>query len=128
MLTNQPTIGFVATSDLERARAFYEDVLGLELVDDDGFALVFGSEGRVVRVVAVEELNPQPFTVLGWAIPDAELGAAVAELAGRGVTFLRFEALDQDEGGIWTAPSGDRVAWLADPDGNVLSLSSQATR
>lgn len=117
-------VGFVPCTDSARARAFYEDTLGMALRKDDGFALVFGVGDRMLRVVKVGEFTPQPFTVLGWDVPD--IAAAVAELAAKGIEFLRFPHFDQDADGIWTAPSGDKVAWFHDPDGNVLSVSSHA--
>jgi hypothetical protein len=52
-----------------------------------------------------------------------DVAAAIRELAGRGVTFNRYDGLDQDGVGIWTSPAGARIAWFSDPDGNVLSLT-----
>jgi catechol 2,3-dioxygenase-like lactoylglutathione lyase family enzyme len=115
-------IGFVPTTDLDRALLFYRDVLGLEFVDNDGFALLFRSGDRAIRIVDVGELTPHPFTILGWEMPGID--AEVERLAAAGIEFLRFGHFDQDDLGIWTAPSGDRVAWFSDPDGNVLSLSA----
>ena len=60
------------------------------------------------------------YTVLGWRVDD--LDAALAELRSRGVELKRYEGLEQDESGAWTAPGGSRIAWFADPDGNTLSL------
>ena len=60
-------------------------------------------------------------TVLGWRVTD--ITAAIRGLAARGVVFLRYEGMDQDSDGVWTAPGGDKVAWFTDPDGNVLSLT-----
>ena len=60
-------------------------------------------------------------TVLGWQVPDIEI--AVADLKQNGVGFERFEQLPQDELGIWTTPTGAKVAWFKDPDGNILSVS-----
>ena len=67
-----------------------------------------------------ELMAPMPFGRMG--LPE-EIGAAVAALAGRGVRFEKFDGLQQDELGIWTAPGGSRVAWFKDPDNNLLSLS-----
>ena len=109
--------------DPSRARAFYEDVLGLSLVADEPFALVFDLAGTMLRVTRVDALEPQPFTVLGWRVDDIQ--SAVRALAERGVRFERFPALEQNGLGIWTSPSGARVAWFEDPDGNTLSLTQQ---
>ncbi len=121
MLADADAIAFVATTDLERARAFYEGVLGLPVIEDDGFAIAFDAHGTMVRVTGVRELQPAPYTVIGWVVPDA--AAAVRGLAARGVSALRFDDFEQDELGIWTAPTGARVAWFKDPDGNTLSVT-----
>jgi catechol 2,3-dioxygenase-like lactoylglutathione lyase family enzyme len=121
MLADADVIAFVATADLERARAFYEGVLGLPVIEDDGFALAFDAGGTMLRVTGVRELRPAPYTVLGWAVPDA--AAAVGDLAANGVSTLRFDGFEQDELGIWIAPTSARVAWFKDPDGNTLSVT-----
>lgn len=121
MLTYDNAISFVATRDADAARAFYEGTLGLRLVADEHFALVFDVNGRMLRIAKAETLSPAAHTVLGWEVDTIE--AKVQELATRGVVFLRFEGMPQDENGIWTSPSGARVAWFKDPDGNNLSLT-----
>ncbi|MDQ6748712.1 MAG: VOC family protein [Candidatus Dormibacteraeota bacterium] len=118
--TARPT-AFVPTTDPPRARRFYQDTLDLDFVGDEQFALVFDLAGTMLRVTRVDELHPQPFTLLGWRVSD--IAAAARELAGRGVSFERFGDLDQDDLGIWRSPSGAQVAWFKDPDGNLLSLS-----
>jgi catechol 2,3-dioxygenase-like lactoylglutathione lyase family enzyme len=117
-------LAFLPSTDLDRSRAFFVDVVGLELESQDGFACRFRSGNTRLRVTLVKELEPHPFTVLGWSVPDIE--SAVRELEGRGASFERFDFADQDELGIWTAPGGTRVAWFKDPDGNTLSLSQGA--
>jgi len=112
---------FVATRDAARAKAFYGDVLGLRLVDEDGFALTFDANGTTLRVSIVEQVTVAPYTVLGWRVPD--VGAAAQGLAARGVAFERYPFLEQDARGVWTAPGGARIAWFKDPDGNTLSIA-----
>ncbi|HEX3627954.1 MAG TPA: VOC family protein [Verrucomicrobiae bacterium] len=114
-------IGFVATRNPAGARKFYEETLGLALVHDDAFAMVFDANGTMLRVQKVQEFLPARHTVLGWEVRD--ICAEVAELAKRGVRFERFEGLAQDELAIWKSPSGGKVAWFKDPDGNTLSLT-----
>ena len=70
-------------------------------------------------MTTAREVVAAPYTVLGWRVPDIS-AAAVEELMGRGVEFARFDGVEQDSLGVWTAPSGVRVAWFRDPDGNVL--------
>ncbi|NUP12825.1 MAG: VOC family protein [Polyangiaceae bacterium] len=121
MLGNQTLTAFVATADATRAKAFYGDVLGLELTSEDPFAIVFRAANATVRVQKVTSLTPQPFTALGWAVDD--IAAIAAALVQRGVRLERYEGMGQDETGIWTSPGGARVAWFKDPDGNVLSVT-----
>jgi catechol 2,3-dioxygenase-like lactoylglutathione lyase family enzyme len=121
MLTTARPMAFVATADAARARAFYQDTLGLHLVADEPFALVFDLAGTMLRVQKVQHLTPADHTVLGWHVDD--LPAAVDTLAARGVRFERYGFFEQDERGIWCAPGGARIAWFKDPDGNTLSLT-----
>ena len=115
-------VAFAATTDRARARSFYEGVLGLTVIDDSPFAVVFDVNGTMLRVTAVHEHTPPPFTVLGWDVPSIE--STVEKLTAAGVVFQRYPGLnDNDPLGIWTAPSGARIAWFKDPDGNVLSLT-----
>jgi predicted enzyme related to lactoylglutathione lyase len=122
MLGSAPVVAFVPVTDLDRTRAFYEEVLGLTVVSVDSFACVFRTGGgTMLRATLVGELRPQPFTVLGWSVDDIEETAK--QLAAAGIESKRFDGLEQDTLGIWTSPSGARVLWFADPDGNVLSLT-----
>jgi catechol 2,3-dioxygenase-like lactoylglutathione lyase family enzyme len=114
-------VAFLGTAQPERARAFYEGVLGLRFVSDDEFALVFDSGGTLLRIQKVDEVDPAARTALGWLVTDLE--AAVDALE---VSFERYDRLDQDARGIWTAPNGARIAWFKDPDGNILSLIEDA--
>ena len=121
-LGNCNIIGFVSIVDVSRAKTFYKDVLGLCLIaEEPPFALVFDANGIMVRLGIAKELPPSHGTVLGWQVPEIE--SAVKNLQQSGVRFERFAGLNQDESGIWTAPTGARVAWFKDPDGNTLSLS-----
>jgi catechol 2,3-dioxygenase-like lactoylglutathione lyase family enzyme len=124
VLTDASFIGFIPVRDIAAARAFYEGTLGLTVVDDTPFALVLDANGTMLRVTPVPELTPHPFTIAGWTVPD--IAATVGSLAGRGVAFTRYDGMTQDDQGVWTAPSGDRVAWFKDPDGNTLSLTTFA--
>jgi catechol 2,3-dioxygenase-like lactoylglutathione lyase family enzyme len=121
MLGSIDIVAFVPTKDTDKARAFYEGVLGLRFVKDDGFALVLDAHGIMMRVAKAPQFAPAPFTILGWQVTDIE--KIVTELQGKGVQFERFGFFEQDALGIWTAPSGDKVAWFKDPDGNILSVS-----
>jgi len=121
MLDTADLVAFAATTDLDRARVFYEQVLGLPVTEQTDLACVFDANGTMLRVTAVPEVARAGYTVLGWLVAD--ITAAVRELSARGVTFLRFDGMDQDADGVWTSPGGARIAWFADPDGNTLSLT-----
>ena len=121
MLGNADLAAFIPTTNAERALHFYRDTLGLDLVDDDGFGLVFKAHQATLRVVRVERLAPASYTVVGWRVPDLE--TVLLQLAAKGIQFERFPGMEQDALGAWTAPGGARIAWFKDPDGNTLSLA-----
>jgi catechol 2,3-dioxygenase-like lactoylglutathione lyase family enzyme len=121
MIQGARPCGFVATTDPTAAKAFYGDQLGLAIVDDSPFAVVFDAGGSALRVTSVAEAVIAPYTVLGWDVPD--IAVAVDDLASRGVSFERFDGMEQDDRGIWDAPGGARIAWCKDPEGNVVSLA-----
>ena len=114
-------IAFVATSKPARARRFYRDTLGLRLLNEDEFALAFDAHGTMLRVTVVNEVVSAEYTVLGWQVPD--IAAAAKRLKTAGVSLQRYPGMGQDERGIWTSPSGARIAWFKDPDGNTLSIT-----
>ena len=123
MLSASKITAFAATTDSAKSRTFYEGVLGLRLVSEDGFALVYDAAGVELRIQKVQALTPQPHTQLGWSVASIE--KVVDELGRRGAVFETYSNLAQDLHGIWTAPSGAKVAWLKDPDGNLLSLTER---
>jgi predicted enzyme related to lactoylglutathione lyase len=124
MLGSHDIVAFVPITDSERAKAFYEEVLGLKFIKDDGFATVMDANGIKVRMAKVPDFKPAQFTILGWEVEDIE--STVKQLTARGVHFEIFGFFKQDELGVWTAPTGDKVAWFKDPDGNILSVSQHA--
>jgi catechol 2,3-dioxygenase-like lactoylglutathione lyase family enzyme len=124
MLSNEKLVAFVSTTNADRARTFYRDTLGLRLVSEDGFALVFESNGAPLRVALAKEVTPAPYTVLAWDVKD--IRSTVLELKKAGVTFEIFGFFKQDELGIWTAPDGTQVAWFKDPEGNILGVAQHA--
>jgi predicted enzyme related to lactoylglutathione lyase len=121
MLSSSQPINFVATSNPKRAGQFYEKILGLKFVSGDQFALVFDINGTMLRIQIVDKVSPHAYTSLGWKVADIQ--REVNELSKRGVTFERYDGLNQDQSGIWTSPSGGKIAWFTDPDKNILSLT-----
>ncbi|HEY1800372.1 MAG TPA: VOC family protein [Terriglobales bacterium] len=124
MLASKKIVAFVPTTDYANAKSFYADVLGLTLISEDPFAMVFDANGIMLRVVKAGKFTPQQFTVLGWEVTDID--TIVLGLAKNGVTFEKYGMPGQDERGIWSAPGGAKVAWFKDPDGNVLSVSQHS--
>lgn len=121
MLSTAPIIAFTATTNAAEARRFYADTLGLTLVADEPFALVFDAHGTMLRIQKAGPFEPHPFTQLGWRVVD--IVSSVRALVEKGVAMKRYDGFDQDELGIWRIPSGPKIAWFADPDGNTLSLT-----
>lgn len=120
---NEP-IAFIPTRDPAAARAFYERKLGLRLESEDDFALVFRAgkpPGLMLRVVNTPEFQPAPYTIFGWQVED--IVASVKLLVASGIEPLRYGFFEQDDLGIWSSPSGAKVAWFKDRDGNTLSVS-----
>ena len=123
MLTDSPAFSGFSVDDLARARAFYEEVLGLRVSEIEGprgsmLRLHLGSGGEVL-VYAKPDHTPAAFTVLNFPVPDVR--AAVDELTSRGVGFQRYEGMPFDERGIMTG-GGPLIAWFTDPAGNVFSV------
>ena len=114
-------VGFAITAKPDEAKSFYTEKLGFKFLEDDGFALVFDANGTMLRISKMKEFTPAQWTVLGWQVTDIE--AVAGELGGKGVQFERYDFMHPDARGIVTFPTGDKVAWFKDPDGNVLSLS-----
>ena len=121
MLNTSKLIGFAATTKPKLAKQFYRDVLGLSLIEDNPFALVFDANGIMLRVQKVQDHSPAGHTVLGWEVDD--IATIIRQMTKKGVAFERYEGLQQDGLGIWTSPAGAKVAWFNDPDGNILSLT-----
>ena len=121
MVKGSKLICFVASTKPDAAKTFYGEILGLELIEDGPFALVFDANGTMLRVQKVKALSPAGYTAAGWDVAD--IRKAIEQLSAKGVRFERYEGLPQDACGIWTTPDGSQVAWFNDPDGSILSLT-----
>ena len=130
MLADAKAVGFVLTTDADRARRFYEGTLGLDFVADNGFAMAFragpAAGGATLMVTRVSKFTPGEHTVFGWEAKDVQ--AVARQLRERGVAAERYPYFEQDEDGLWS-PSDGRVQlmWFKDPDGNVLSAATHAS-
>jgi catechol 2,3-dioxygenase-like lactoylglutathione lyase family enzyme len=109
-----------AVDDLDRAREFYGETLGLPItvVDEGNLITIQLAGGRDTLVYLSPDFTPGSYTILNFEVEDIE--AAVDELASRGVEFERYDGMEQDEKGI--AHFGPDIAWFKDPAGNILSV------
>ena len=121
MLDGARIIAFVPTRNLERSKAFYLEKLGLKFISQDPFAVVLDGNGTMLRIAKVGEFQPARFTVVGFDVVNIE--EEISVLNAKGIACERYPGMPQDEKGIWQSPSGARVAWFQDPDGNILSLT-----
>ena len=119
---NEKPVAFLYVGDRARALAFYCDTLGLALRSSDPFGDFLDAGQALVRMTVMPDYRASAHPVLGWDVAD--ISAAARALRSKGVDLTIYESMGQDPDGVWTAPDGrTRVAWFADPDGNVLSLS-----
>ena len=121
MFKQTKLVAFLATSHPKEARAFYQSVLGLQLIEDSDFALVFVAGGATLRIQKVRTVQPLPYTALGWEVSD--ITETLQALASHGVAPERFDGLEQNERGVWKTSDGAQVAWFRDPDFNLLSIT-----
>ena len=123
VLGSEKLTAFVATTDVGRAKVFYRDTLGLRLVREDKFALVFDANETTLRVTPVREVAGAQYTVLGWEVAD--IAASARALLQAGVKLERYDwpGFSHDELGITSGPGGVKLGWFKDPDGNILSIA-----
>lgn len=120
MFSNSSLQTIVLTSDMTRAVSFYKDVLELKVIGESDGAVVFDVGGSDLRVSPVPSTKPSEHTVLGFAVSDVDL--IIDFLEKKGITTEQFEHLTHLANGVVITPEGSRVAWLRDPDGNLLSV------
>jgi catechol 2,3-dioxygenase-like lactoylglutathione lyase family enzyme len=122
VLTDSPAFSGFAVPDVEAARRFYTDTLGLKVdVDHEmgGVLTLHLGGGTDVLVYPKPDHTPATYTVLNFPVEDVE--RAVDELTARGVRFARYPGFDQDDKGI-ARGQGPAIAWFTDPAGNILSV------
>jgi catechol 2,3-dioxygenase-like lactoylglutathione lyase family enzyme len=112
-----------AVDDLEAAKRFYGEVLGLDVEEEYGLLNLHLAGGRDTLVYPKPDHSPATYTILNF--PVADIDAAVDELSRRGVTFARFDGFDQDDNGIARSGDGPPIAWFTDPAGNILAVLEQ---
>jgi catechol 2,3-dioxygenase-like lactoylglutathione lyase family enzyme len=126
MFANTPAFSGFAVDDLDAARAFYRDTLGLKVTDEEmGILSLHLAGDRPTMIYPKPDFEPATYTILNFQVADVE--GAVDELSSRGVEFERYDGFDQDEKGVAHTPGGGPdIAWFKDPAGNILSVLSGA--
>jgi catechol 2,3-dioxygenase-like lactoylglutathione lyase family enzyme len=119
MFENTKAFSGFAVDDVEKAREFYGDKLGLRTSEENGILTLHIAGDRETIVYPKDGHTPADYTILNFPVEDID--AAVDELAARGVSFERYDAFDQDDKGVWRG-GGPNIAWFKDPAGNVLSV------
>ena len=123
MFAKTTAINSFAVDDIDAARTFYRDTLGLDVTDDEmGFIALNLAGNRPTMVYPKPDFVPATYTVLHFQADD--LDAAVDELGSRGIEFERYEGFEQDQKGIARTPDGEGpdIAWFTDPAGNILAV------
>lgn len=121
MFKDTPAFASFAVPDLDGARAFYAETLGLDVTQDTELGILqLSTGGGTVMVYPKPDYTPATYTVLNFAVPD--LDAAVDGLAAKGVRFERYDAFEQDDKGIARGPEGPAIAWFTDPAGNIFAV------
>jgi catechol 2,3-dioxygenase-like lactoylglutathione lyase family enzyme len=108
-----------SVNDLDQAREFYGDTLGIDLTDENGMIGLHIADGGDIMIYPKDDHAPATYTILNFPVEDVDL--AVDELTERGVSFERYEDFEQDEKGIMRDDYG-AIAWFKDPAGNILSV------
>jgi len=119
MFANTKAFSGFAVDDLEAARKFYGETLGLNTSEQYGLLTLRLAGGRDTLIYPKADHTPANFTILNFRVDDID--AAVDELTSRGVSFERYEGMEQDAKGINRA-GGPYIAWFKDPAGNILAV------
>jgi len=125
MFANTKATNGFAVDDVEAAKRFYGETLGLgttDLSEEHGLISIQLADGRNTLVYRKDDFTPATYTILNFEVDDID--AAVDELTTKGVTMERYDGFDQDEKGIARGP-GPSIAWFKDPAGNILSVLQQ---
>ena len=122
MLGNKPAAATLPVSDMQRARDFYENTLGLTPVQEMEDGILFGAGNSVVLVYASQYAGTNKATAATWAV-GSDFDAIVDALRQKGVTFEQYDELPGTtrDGDIHTF-DGVRAVWFKDPDGNILNV------
>jgi catechol 2,3-dioxygenase-like lactoylglutathione lyase family enzyme len=119
MLANTKAYSGIAVNDLEAAREFYGETLGVRTSEEYGLMWLHLAGERDTLVYQQPDVTPASYTILNFEVDDID--EAVDALAARGVRFERYDGFEQDDRAIFRE-EGPYIAWFKDPSGNVLSV------
>ena len=121
MFADTKAVSGFAVDDIEKAREFYGETLGLKVSDEQMGALVLHIAGdRPTLIYPKPDFAPATYTILNFPVDDID--KAVDDLAARGVSFEKYDGFEQDEKGIARGEGQPSIAWFTDPAGNILSV------
>jgi catechol 2,3-dioxygenase-like lactoylglutathione lyase family enzyme len=119
MFANTKAYSGIAVNDLQEAREFYGETLGLPTSEEYGLMWLHLAGGRDTLVYQQADLTPASYTILNFEVDDID--TAVDALSSRGLRFERYDGFEQDDKGVFRE-QGPYIAWFKDPSGNVLSV------
>jgi catechol 2,3-dioxygenase-like lactoylglutathione lyase family enzyme len=119
MLADTEAYSGLAVNDMQKAREFYGETLGLRTSEEYGLMWLHLAGGRDTLVYEQPDAMPASFTILNFEVDDID--QAVDFLAARGVQFERYDGVEQDDTAVFRE-EGPYIAWFKDPSGNLLSV------
>jgi catechol 2,3-dioxygenase-like lactoylglutathione lyase family enzyme len=119
MLANTTAYSGMAVNDMQKAREFYGETLGLRTSEEFGLLWLHLAGDRDTLVYEQASVTPASYTILNFQVDDID--AAVDQLTARGIRFERYDGMNQDSKGVFR-DEGPYIAWFKDPAGNVLSV------
>ena len=119
MFANSKAFSGFAVDDLEKARDFYGETLGLKTSEENDLLTLHLAGERATLIYPKPDFEPATYTILNFPVDDID--KAVDELTARGVSFERYDSFEQDEKGV-ARGQGPDIAWFKDPAGNILSV------
>jgi catechol 2,3-dioxygenase-like lactoylglutathione lyase family enzyme len=120
MLENSKAFSGFAVDDIDKAKQFYGEALGVGVSEQGDLLRLQLGGGTEVIVYPKADYTPATYTILNFPVDDIE--EAVDDLVARGVVFERYPGFDQDDKGIARETPGPAIAWFKDPAGNILSV------
>ena len=121
MLTKSKAFSSFSVNDLQKAKAFYQEILGLNVTDNPMGLIELHISGNNIMVYPKPNHEPATFTILNFPVDDVE--KTVDELTAKGIVFEQYGGeIKTNEKGISISPAGPKIAWFKDPSGNILSV------